>query len=97
MWARPKKLCGAQEQSDWRRPSGRAEIRLFKTDHHFGTLSLFFALQLTCSLADKPEASASSGRAGSPPSPSGWPAEEPNSSSLKNFNTQSRNNSKQAV
>ncbi len=41
-----------QEQSDWKKPSGRTEIRLFKTDHH-----VWSALSSTCSFADDPEAS----------------------------------------
>ncbi len=46
-----------QEQSDWRKPSGHTEIRLFKTTTKFGTLSLFLPRSSTCSLVDDPEAS----------------------------------------
>ncbi len=45
-----------QEQSDWKKPSGRTEIRLFKTDHHVWN-SLSSPRSSTCSLADDPEAS----------------------------------------
>ncbi len=46
MWARPKEAVRGralppQEQSDWYSRRGRAEIRLFKTDHQFGIRPLF--------------------------------------------------------
>ncbi len=60
-----------QEQSDWTAAVGVSKLVPLKTNNTALDLSLFFALQLTCSLADEPEASASSGHAGSPPLPSG--------------------------
>ncbi len=45
-----------QEQSDWKKPSGRTKIRLFKTGHHVWN-ALFLLRSSTCLLADDPEAS----------------------------------------
>ncbi len=46
MWASSKRSragqgSAPQEQSDWYSRRGRAEIRLFKTDHQFGIRPLF--------------------------------------------------------